>query len=145
MKFKKCLPHTKKSKSLRKEIKHRSLRVASFDSVMKQKQDLKQKDTFLTHQLTFITATTCAALRYATLLQNVKKSLKKAQLESLSIDAKKIGLCIDCAQTNHAMGITTALAQMPSISNLHLRSLQPKQQGAATTIRLTLQGMVQSS
>lgn len=133
-------------KSLRKEIKQRSIRVAMFDSVMKQKQDLKQKDDFLNNQLTFINTTRQNTHNYATLLQNVRKTLKKwAHLESLSLDTKKIGLCVDCTQTSHAMGIVTALAQLPSLGQLQMRSLQPKQQGTASAIRLTLQGVVQSS
>lgn len=122
------------------------LSMTSFDSIMKHKQELKKQEQTIKEQLNLIAATNKQTQRHAQLIAHIKKTLKNsAMLESLNLESTDIQLCIDCAQTQQASEIISLLTQLPDISGLHMSSLQPKQQGATTGLRLNLRGTIKPS
>ena len=126
-----------------KEQLHTS--TISFNSTMQRKQELKKQEQALNEQLNLVATTIKQTQQHALLMANIKKTLKNlATLESLALETNTIQLCIDCTQTQQASEIITSLSQLPNIAGLHMNSLQPKQQGATTALRLNLRGTIKS-
>lgn len=131
-----ALNHTKK---------HLLGSIKSFNSTMQRKQELKKQEQTLKEQLNLIATAVKQTQQHALLMANIKKTLKNsATLESLTLENNAIQLCIDCTQTQQASEIITSLTQLPHIAGLHMNSLQPKQHGVATALRLNLRGTIQS-
>lgn len=122
------------------------LNVASFDTVMRRKQELKKQEQMIKDQLHLIATASKQTQRHALYLAHIKKTLKSwAALESLNLESTGIQICIDCAQTQQAHEIISSLAQLPDVTELHMSSLQPKQQGNITALRLNLRGTIKQS
>lgn len=132
--------------ALQKEHTKLSLSVASFNAIMQRKQTLKKQEQTLKEKLNFITNASQQTQQHASLMVHIKKSLKNvATLESIILEPAVIQLCIDCAQTQQASEIISSITKLPNITGLHVNSLQPKQQGATTALRLNLRGTIKPS
>lgn len=133
-------------KILKDEQNKLRLSVASFNTVMQHKQTLKKQEETLKEQLYFINQIKHQTAYYAILIADIKKSLKNgSSLQSIILEPANIQVCIDCPQTQHASDIIGLLGKLPSIEGLHINSLQPKQHGAVTALRLNLRGAIKPS
>lgn len=121
-------------------------KVNSFSSIMERKQELKKKEQALKEQLNLIASSNQQTQQHILLMTHIKKALKNtATLESFNLESTDIQLCIDCTQSQQASEIVTSLAQVPNITGLYMSSLQPKQQGAITALRLNLRGTIKQN
>lgn len=120
--------------------------LISFNTIMQKKQELKKQEQIIKDQLNLIVSAGKQTQQHAQLMTHIKRTLKNTLLlESFNLESNNLQLCIDCAQTQQASEIITSLAQLPDISSLHMNSLQPKQQGTTTALRLNLRGTIKQN
>ena len=120
--------------------------MSSFNTIMQRKQELKKQEHAIQEQLNVIANANKQTQQQIAFMVHIKKALKNsASLESFSFESAAVQLCIDCTQTQHASEIISSLGQMPDIASLHMSSLQPKQQGAVTALRLNLRGTIKQN
>lgn len=131
---------------LKKERDAAARSTSSFDTIMQRKQALKKQDQTLQEHVTLIANALKQTHHHAAVMTHIKKSLHNlAKLESFTLEPTYVNLCIDCTQTKQASEIISSLSQLPHIAGLHVRSLQPKQQGTTTALRLNVRGTVKLS
>lgn len=118
----------------------------AFNAAMQTKQELKKQEQALQSQLNLIESASKQTQQHAILLASIKQTLKNfASLESYTLESTGIQLCIDCTQTQQATEIVSSLTKLPDIAGLHMNSLQPKQHGPTTALRLNLRGTIKPS